>query len=46
MKKWLATVALGTLLVAGFLFAQDSVPTDYADGEPSILSVGHPSFEL
>lgn len=47
MKKWLATTALGALLVAGILFAQDTASTDLSmDAEPSILSVNHPSFEL
>ncbi|MUK88425.1 hypothetical protein GMD78_08480 [Ornithinibacillus sp. L9] len=39
MKKMIAAIALGTLLVGGFLFTQDNQPTDVATGEsePSIL---------
>ncbi|SET39206.1 hypothetical protein SAMN05216389_11077 [Oceanobacillus limi] len=40
MKKMIAAVALGTLLVGGFLFTQDNQPTDLATGEsePSVFS--------
>ncbi|WP_188455110.1 hypothetical protein [Virgibacillus oceani] len=42
MKKLIASVALGTLLVAGFLFSQDNQPADTAmDLEPSIFSIGN-----
>ncbi|WP_165769178.1 hypothetical protein [Virgibacillus profundi] len=45
MKKMIASIALGTLLVAGFLFAQDNEPTELAgELEPSIFSVETPSF--
>jgi hypothetical protein len=40
MKKVIASLALGTLLMGGFLFAQDNQPTDLAttgELEPSIL---------
>ncbi|GGJ93761.1 hypothetical protein GCM10007063_15390 [Lentibacillus kapialis] len=41
MKKLMATVALGTMLVAGFAAMQDA-PTDSAmELEPRIFSVGH-----
>ncbi|HLQ71315.1 MAG TPA: hypothetical protein VK142_05905 [Bacillota bacterium] len=41
MKKLISTIALGTLLVAGFMFAQDNQPTNTADmeWEPSVFSV-------
>lgn len=48
MKKLLVSMALGAVLAAGVLFAQDQpAPTDLAmEGHPGILSVGQPSFEL
>ncbi|MFD1037096.1 hypothetical protein ACFQ3N_01465 [Virgibacillus byunsanensis] len=45
MKKVFTTITLGTLLVAGFLFAQDKQPLDTAsDLEPSVLSIGNYEF--
>ncbi|SDR11262.1 hypothetical protein [Virgibacillus salinus] len=42
MKKVIATVSLGTLLVAGFLFSQE--PAELAsDLEPSVFSISHDS---
>lgn len=44
MKKLIATVALGTLLVAGF-FTVNNAPTDLSmDREPSIYSIGNSTF--
>ncbi|WP_157037558.1 hypothetical protein [Ornithinibacillus californiensis] len=41
MKKLFASLALGTLLMGGFLFMQDNQSTDLAHGEaePSILKM-------
>ncbi|WP_164670127.1 hypothetical protein [Virgibacillus doumboii] len=40
MKKLIATVSLGALLVGGFLFSQE--PAELAsDLEPSIFSIGY-----
>lgn len=45
MRKLVATVSLGTLLVAGFLFAQDSQPADLSmDREPTVYSIGNTSL--
>lgn len=45
MKKLIATISLGTLLVVGgFLFSQNA-PSDTAmEIEPSIFSIGHSVF--
>lgn len=46
MKKLIASMALGAVLAAGFLFAQDN-PTDLVmDAEPSVLSVGTPAYDF
>ncbi|MFC2949512.1 hypothetical protein [Virgibacillus sediminis] len=43
MKKIIASLALGGVLVAGFLFAQDNQPQDLAiEVEPTIFSVEKP----
>ena len=43
MKKIVATIALGALLVMGFSFAQSNQATDSAhENEPSILSIQTP----
>lgn len=41
MKKLIASIALGTLLLGGFMFMQDQHSTDLATGEsePSIFNV-------
>lgn len=45
MKKLVASIALGTLLVGGFLFSQSNAPTDTAmEVEPTIYSIGNPIF--
>ncbi|WP_190279550.1 hypothetical protein [Ornithinibacillus gellani] len=43
MKKIIASLALGGVLMAGFLFAQDNQSTELVFGElePSILSVSN-----
>ncbi|MFD2045209.1 hypothetical protein ACFSTA_16110 [Ornithinibacillus salinisoli] len=48
MKKMIAALALGTLLVGGFLFSQENLPTDVATGEvePSILSISKTNFQF
>ncbi|MFC3039753.1 hypothetical protein ACFOGI_05775 [Virgibacillus xinjiangensis] len=43
MKKIIASLALGGILAAGFLFATDNQPTDVAmEMEPTIFSVEKP----
>ncbi|MEN2768135.1 hypothetical protein ABC228_13210 [Ornithinibacillus sp. 16A2E] len=46
MKKLIASLALGTLLVGGFLFAQDSQPSELAHGEaePSVFNISSVSL--
>lgn len=46
MKKLIASVALGTLLVGGFLFAQEFQPNDLAHGEaePSVFKISRTSL--
>ncbi|WP_404451338.1 hypothetical protein LG329_13475 [Virgibacillus necropolis] len=45
MKKLVASFALGTLLVGGFLFSQYDAPNSTAmEVEPSILSIGNSIF--
>jgi hypothetical protein len=41
LKKLFASVALGTILMGGFLFMQENQPTDVAHGEaePSIFKM-------
>jgi hypothetical protein len=48
LKKLFASVALGTILMGGFLFMQDNQPTDVAHGEaePSILKASVPGVSL
>ncbi|MFC4023331.1 hypothetical protein ACFOUV_05780 [Oceanobacillus longus] len=42
MRKLLAGLSLGALLVGGFAFAQDSNPVDLTmDKEPSIFSISN-----
>lgn len=44
MKKFVASIALGALLVVGFSFAQNNQATDSAhESEPSIFSIQTPS---
>ncbi|WP_233880273.1 hypothetical protein [Virgibacillus halodenitrificans] len=44
MKKFIASLALGTLLIVGYSFVQDNEPTDLTmEVEPSIFSVKQPT---
>lgn len=45
MKKIFAGIALGAMLMGGFMFAQDSNTSDVAikELEPSILSISKPA---
>ncbi|MYL59795.1 hypothetical protein GLW20_19990 [Virgibacillus halodenitrificans] len=44
MKKFIAGLSLGALLVTGFAFVQQSDPTDLTmEREPSILSIKQPT---
>lgn len=43
MKKFVASLALGALLVVGFSFAQSNPTTDLShESEPSIFSIEQP----
>lgn len=45
MKKMIATIALGTVIVAGLFAAQNNEPTELAgELEPTIYSVETPSY--
>ncbi|WP_430788420.1 hypothetical protein VBD025_00925 [Virgibacillus flavescens] len=45
MKKLIASIALGTLLVGGFFFSQDNASVDTAmEVEPDILSISNSTF--
>ncbi|WP_165767974.1 hypothetical protein [Virgibacillus indicus] len=45
MKKMIATIALGTVIVVGLFASQSSEPTELAgELEPSIFSVETPSY--
>ncbi|UJL47258.1 hypothetical protein KFZ58_04930 [Virgibacillus sp. NKC19-16] len=47
MKKMITSLALGSLLLVGIAFAQDTQSTDLSmEMEPSILSVERPSTLL
>ncbi|MCG1028002.1 hypothetical protein J5S49_06840 [Virgibacillus halodenitrificans] len=44
MKKFIAGLSLGALLVSGFAFAQQNDPVDLSmDREPSIFSIKQPT---
>jgi hypothetical protein len=43
MRKMISVVAIGALLVTGFLLAQPQEDVAFGDREPSVLSVPQPN---